>query len=84
MVAVGDGRYRLLHRAVSGRGELFDRSVDALEAVDIAEQEPEVYARLTERARAYLARSPAWETSPDVELDKSELEQLRALGYDVQ
>ena len=84
MVAVGDGRYRLLHRAVSGRGELFDRSVDALEAVDIAEQEPEVYARLTERARAYLARSPAWETSPDVELDESELEQLRALGYDVQ
>jgi len=84
MVAVGDGRYRLLHRAASGQGELFDRSIDALEAEDIAEEEPEIYARLTERAQEYLARSPAWEESEDVELGESELEQLRALGYDVQ
>ncbi|MFP8876054.1 MAG: sulfatase [Myxococcota bacterium] len=84
MVAVGDGRYRLLHRAVSGRGELYDRSVDALEAVDISEEEPEVYARLTEKARELLDRTPAWEVSPDVELGESELDQLRALGYDVQ
>lgn len=84
MVAVGDGRYRLLHRAASGQGELYDRSVDALEALDIAEEEPEVYARLVERAEEYLTRTPAWGAPEDVELGESELQQLRALGYDVQ
>ncbi len=82
MVAVAEGRYRLVHRAAAGRGELYDRSPDPREQVDIGAEEPEVLARLTALAEEYLKRPPApWQGAPPVELEADELEQLRALGY---
>jgi hypothetical protein len=42
-------------------------------------------ARLTQLAEDYLARPPAvWSGGTDVEIDPEELEQLRALGYQVE
>jgi arylsulfatase A-like enzyme len=85
MVAVAEGRYRLVYRAAAGSGELYDRGEDPREQRDIAGEEPEVLARLTGLADAYLERPPApWEKAPEVELDPTELEQLRALGYAVE
>jgi len=82
MVAVSDGRYRLLKRAEDERGELYDHAADPAEQRDLAEDEPEVLARLTVELEAYLANQAApWGAAPDVELDPAELEQLRALGY---
>jgi arylsulfatase A-like enzyme len=85
MVAVSEGPYRLVHRAAAGRGELYDRASDPREQRDIAAEQPEALARLTALANAYLERPPApWKTAPDVELEDSELQQLRALGYEVE
>jgi arylsulfatase A-like enzyme len=85
MVAVSEGSYRLIHRAAADRGELYDRSADPREQVDVGAERPEVLARLTALAEEYLERPPApWKEAPSVELEESELEQLRALGYSVQ
>ena len=82
MVAVSDGRYRLLKRMDDERGELYDHAQDPAEQRDIAEGEPEVLERLTSELEAYLANSESpWGAAPDVELEAAELEQLRALGY---
>jgi arylsulfatase A-like enzyme len=82
MVAVSDGRYRLLKRSEDERGELYDHSRDRGEQRDLAENEPEILERLTGQLDAYLASGEApWGAAPDVELDAAELEQLRALGY---
>jgi arylsulfatase A-like enzyme len=85
MVAVSEGPYRLVLRAAAGSAELYDRVSDPREQRDLGEAQPEVLARLTALANAYLERPPApWQTAPDVELDASELERLRALGYAVE
>jgi arylsulfatase A-like enzyme len=82
MVAVSDGRYRLLKRADDETGELYDRSLDPLEQRDLASEEPDVVARLGAELTRYLEEGePPWGAAPDVELSESELEQLRALGY---
>jgi len=83
MVAVRDGPYRLV-RAHEAKGWLYDRSKDPREQIDVGEDEPEVLARLQAYADEYLERPPApWKAS-DVEIDDAQLEQLRALGYDVE
>src|SRR5262245_58700861 len=85
MVAVAEGPYRLVHRAVAGEGELFDHASDPREQRDIGAEQPEVLARLTALATAYLARPPApWKSAPEVELEDAELQQLRALGYAIE
>ena len=83
MVAVSEGPYRLV-RAHGANGWLYDRSDDPREQVDIGEDEPEVLARLQAFVDEYLERPPApWQAS-EVELDDAQLEQLRALGYQVE
>ncbi len=83
MVAVREGPYRLV-RAHGANGWLYDRSNDPREQVDVAEDEPEVLAWLQAFVDEYLERPPApWQAS-DVELDDAQLEQLRALGYQVE
>ena len=83
MVAVRQGPYRLV-RAYEANGRLYDRSNDPREQVDVSQDEPEVLARLQAFVDEYLARPPApWQAS-DVELDDAQLEQLRALGYEVE
>ena len=83
MVAVSEGPYRLV-RAHEATGWLYDRSNDPREQVDVSEDNPEVLARLQAFADEYLERPPAPWTASDVELDEAQLEQLRALGYDVE
>ena len=83
MVAVREGPYRLV-RAHEAKGRLFDRSKDPREQVDVSEDEPEVLARLQALVDEYLEQPPAPWSASDVEIDDATLEQLRALGYDVE
>ena len=88
MIAVNDGTYRFVFRP-EGRGaqraELYDISSDKYESRNIIRQEPEVRARMTKIAEEYLASTPPeWGAAPEVELDPAQLEQLRALGYQVE
>jgi arylsulfatase A-like enzyme len=83
MVAVREGPYRLV-RAHGTKGWLYNRTNDPREQVDVSDDEPEVLARLQAFADEYLERPPApWKAS-DVELDDAQLEQLRALGYQIE
>ncbi|MBW2231303.1 MAG: sulfatase, partial [Deltaproteobacteria bacterium] len=88
MVAVHDGPYRLVFRPESKgrrRSELYDISDDRYESRRIGRDEPEVRTRLTKLAEAYLESTPPeWGVAPEVEIDEAQLQQLRALGYDVQ
>jgi arylsulfatase A-like enzyme len=85
MVAVNEGAWRLIYRTDRpARPELYEIYGDPLEQVNRATDEPEVLSRLTDHAREYFERPPApWGDAVDVELDEEELQQLRALGYDV-
>jgi arylsulfatase A-like enzyme len=83
MVAVSEGPYRLV-RAHEAKGWLYNRSNDPREQIDVADDEPEVLARLQALTDEYLDRPPAPWSASDVELSDAELEQLRALGYDVE
>jgi choline-sulfatase len=85
MVSVSEGSYRLFRKEGEDSPELFDRSTDPYEQVDLAEERPEVLERMTKLAEDYLAGVPAdWADGADVEIDPKELEQLRALGYQVE
>jgi len=85
MVSVSDGPFRLFRREGAGTPELYDRSVDRYEQVDLASERPEVLARMTKLAEDYLAKPPAsWSGGPDVEINPQEREELRALGYQME
>ncbi|MBW2293887.1 MAG: sulfatase [Deltaproteobacteria bacterium] len=85
MVSVSEGSYRLFRREGAAPPELFDHSTDPYEQVDLAADRPELLARLTQLAEDYLAQAPAdWSGGANVEIDPQELEQLRALGYQVE
>ncbi len=84
MISVSDGPYRLFRFGDDSPAELYDRSLDPSEQVDLASDRPEVLARMTKLAEDYLAQPAAsWAGAADVEIDPAELEQLRALGYQV-
>ncbi len=84
MISVSDGPFRLIRREGDALPELYDRSTDPYEQIDLASDRPELLARMTELAEDYLAQPPAaWSGGADVEIDPEELEQLRALGYQV-
>jgi arylsulfatase A-like enzyme len=62
--------------------ELFDTSRDASE--NVIAQHADVAERLRGLAQSYLAAEPPWTSrAPDLELDEMQLNQLRALGYQV-
>ena len=85
MISVSDGPFRLFHRGGADTPELYDRSTDPYEQEDLALERPEVLSRMTQLAEDYLAQAPAdWSGAPDVEIDPRELEELRALGYQVE
>jgi len=86
LVAVTDGALRLFYDVkLPDRVELYDLAQDPREQHNLAEKEPEVAARLTERAKGYLdGPPPPWRGgAPKVEVDDMELRQLRALGYKI-
>jgi arylsulfatase A-like enzyme len=66
------------------REELFDTHRDPREQEDRLKAEAEVAEKLRATAGAYLAGSPPWKSEPDrLQLDEIQLNQLRALGYQV-
>ena len=86
MVAVNDGRWRLIYRAASPRrSELYDKLEDPREQVDLAAQQPALIEALNQKASGYLqSPPPPWGgDAPGVEIDEMQLNQLRALGYGV-
>lgn len=86
-VSVVEGRYRYVftkERDGSSRRELFDSTTDPAELVDISGVAPEVVERMDELAQQFLDRSPVWTEGVDhLQLDELELNQLRALGYEI-
>ena len=88
MVAVTEGPYRLVYRS-AGRGarraELYKYESDRRESRRIDAAEPEVRKHMMELANAYLEQEKAsWGDAPQIELDDAQLQQLRALGYQVE
>jgi len=88
MVAVTEGPYRLIYRE-AGRGprraELYAYASDRQESRRIDNEEPEVRERMIGLAQAYLeSEAPAWGNAPEIELNDTQLQQLRALGYEVE
>jgi arylsulfatase A-like enzyme len=82
MVSVSEGKFRLLIGASAGaRGQLFDRSTDPREQIDLSEEHPETLERMKQLAETYLKKTAPWDAAPEVGIGEEELQQLRALGY---
>ncbi len=79
--------YRYVHWEKAGGAEvLFDGREDPDELVDVAPENPDLAEELRVLAEQYLEESPAppWgDDAPTVELDAMQLNQLRALGYEL-
>ncbi len=84
-VAVADGPLRYVRAKVAGKvvEDLFDASNDPLELENIASTSPETVERLRTVADRELASEPAWGEAPTREIGEMELNQLRAIGYDI-
>ena len=68
------------------RLELFDASEDPDELKNVVDEHPELVERLTGLTRAYIDHSPTppWgDAAPALEIDEIQLNQLRALGYQI-
>ncbi len=85
MISVSDGDYRLFQRTDAGPPELYDRSSDRTEQIDVSADRPEVMERMLKLADNYLAQEHAsWAGAADVEIDANDMRELRALGYQVE
>ena len=86
VVAVSDGPWRLVYYGTRPHdSELYDTAVDPKEQLDLAHAESDVAAQLAREAAAYLLRDAApWGESSTIELEETQLRQLRALGYGIQ
>ncbi len=63
--------------------QLFDRRDDPRKLRDRATEDPETLERLRQIADRYLEERPAWGDAPTREIEELELNQLRALGYQI-
>jgi len=88
-VSVTDEDYRFVltrprSAGIEERAELYHSSRERAELEDVIEAEPETAARLREVAEKYLEQKPPWEKEAEtLEIDEVQLNQLRALGYQV-
>lgn len=83
-VAVIEGDFRYVMNAPYGKDPA--TRIELLEASDgeqanRIEEFPEVAARLEEAANEELEREPPWADQPRIDIDEMQLNQLRALGY---
>jgi arylsulfatase A-like enzyme len=79
-------RYLLFAGGPAGprREELFDAREDATEAQNVIAERSDVAERMRKLATSYLEGTPPWTSpAPSLELDEIQLNQLRALGYQV-
>jgi arylsulfatase A-like enzyme len=89
LIAVTEGKLRYLRSAPVAEGgetleELFDASTDPAELENLIEERPEDVARLRALAEERLADQPPWGESPRRDINELELNQLRALGYQIE
>jgi hypothetical protein len=82
-VSVTEGPLRLVIRPLQGKqAQLFLFDVEDGEDKNLIGDYPEEAAHLGEIARSYLESKPIWsDEAPRLEIDEMELNQLRALGY---
>jgi arylsulfatase A-like enzyme len=86
-VAVAEGPLRyVVGRDIRGAWseQLFDAREDPAELRNLREDRPEDFERLQKIAQDHIEEEPKWvEGTPTLEIDEMELNQLRALGYQV-
>ncbi|MCA9758830.1 MAG: hypothetical protein KDA27_23755, partial [Candidatus Eisenbacteria bacterium] len=88
-VAVVDGPLRYVYaRSSDGRAteQLFDRTADPQERTDVLAEHPDRAAEMRRQAEAHLDSfdAPPWgDATVSIEIDAMELNQLRALGYEI-
>ena len=63
--------------------ELFHSDAEPSELTNVAAEHPEQVEQLRALAQSYLEEKPSWEEVPDLQIDEVQLNQLRALGYQV-
>lgn len=79
---VRDGRYRLVHYLESGRTELYDLAEDPGETVNLAEEMPQVTARLRQVIELWMETMEDQVGAGTTQHGAQALErELRALGY---
>ena len=88
-VALVDGDFRFLYTShVKGKPglELFDSATDPGELENLVGENPETAEEMSSLVRTYLDHSPSppWgDDAPPLEIDEIQLNQLRALGYQI-
>ena len=85
-IAVNQGKWRFFQTERNpDRLELYDKFADRAEAVNLADENPEIVKELQAVIAEHLEdSSPPWGEAPSIEIDDLQLNQLRALGYGVQ
>lgn len=84
-VAVADGPLRYVRASLGLHlvEDLFDASSDPAELDSLSATQPETLERLRAYADEQLSQEPAWGKAPTRAIGEMELNQLRAIGYDV-
>ena len=80
----GDLRYVYQQTGAEIQEELFDAKSDPQELTDLSEQRSEDLEPMRSRARELAETDPVWGKPETRELDELELNQLRALGYELE
>jgi len=80
IVAIVNGRHRMIQHLNNGEVELYDHQVDPLEQTNLAESQSEAVEDLKGKVAVYLEKQASWEV-PKIELDEMRKAQLQALGY---
>jgi arylsulfatase A-like enzyme len=83
MISVSQGKYRFIYSSAHpDKGQLFDKDTDPKEQYDIAATNPDLADKMKGLAETYLTfPPPSWGGAQSIELDEMQLNQLRALGY---
>jgi hypothetical protein len=83
MISVSQGKYRYIYSSARPeKGELFDKEEDPKEQSDISAANPDIAEKMKSLAETYLTLPPpSWGGAKTIELDEMQLNQLRALGY---
>jgi arylsulfatase A-like enzyme len=80
----GDLRYVHQQTDSEGSGVLFDARNDPLEMEDLSVERSEVLEAMRARAKELAEIDPVWGAPPTREINELELNQLRALGYEIE
>ena len=84
-VSVSQGQYRFIYYSDKpDKGHLYDKVADPAEETNLAAQDVEVAARMKTLAENYLELPPpSWGQAELIDIDEMQLNQLRALGYQI-